>query len=64
MSFELYEVWAEDKDGHKELIESTRSRKQAFEFAEKCLVDGFVAGIIYQEDENGDAILIKRFENC
>ena len=30
MNWELYEVWAEDEDGHEELIDTTNSRSQAF----------------------------------
>ena len=34
MNWELYEVWAEDDAGQEELIETTNSRKQAFEIAQ------------------------------
>jgi hypothetical protein len=59
---EFYEVWARDKDGHEELVETTIVRKQAVELAKQCLEDNYTAGIVYQEDENGDLIEIERFE--
>jgi hypothetical protein len=58
---EFYEVWARDEDGHEELVETTIVRKQAVELAKKCLED-YIAGIVYQEDENGDLIELERFE--
>jgi hypothetical protein len=58
---EFYEVWARDEAGHEELVETTIVRKQAVELAKQCL-DNFVAGIVYQEDENGDLIELERFE--
>ena len=63
MNFELYEVWAEDEDGHEELQETTASRKQAFEIAESLLGQGFLFSIVYQEDEFGDLKEIQRFEH-
>lgn len=60
--FELYEIWAEDEIGHQELIETTKSRTQAFEIAESQLEIGFFAAIVYQETEDGDTVEIKRFE--
>ena len=62
MSYELYEVWAEDEHGHEELIETTKSFKQATELAKKALTEGYVAGIIYKEDDFGDLDEVQRFE--
>lgn len=62
MSYELYEVWAEDESGHEELIETTKSRPQAFKLAESCLDDGFIASTVYQETVAGDLEEIKRYE--
>ncbi len=62
MNWELYEVWAEDEDGHEELIETTKSRSQAFKLAQSTLTEGYVASIIYLENEDGDLEEIKRFE--
>ena len=62
MSYLLFEVWEEDAIGHQELIETTASRKEAFEIADQCMGEGAVAVVVYQESETGDPILIKRFE--
>ena len=62
MSYELYEVWAEDEHGHEELIETTKSLKQATDLAKKALKEGFIAGIIYKEDDYGDLDEVQRFE--
>jgi hypothetical protein len=63
MNWELYEVWAEDDDGQEELIETTNSRKQAFEIAQTQLDLGYSASIVYLENEEGDLEKIKRFEH-
>ena len=62
MSYELYEVWAEDEYGHEELIETTKSLKQAEELAQKCVLDGYLSGIIYQETDEGDLKEIDRVD--
>jgi hypothetical protein len=62
MSLEFYEVWARDEDDHEELVETTIVKKQALELAKKCLEDGYVAGIVYQEDDNGEPVEVQRFE--
>jgi hypothetical protein len=61
MSYELYEVWAEDESGHEELIETTRSRPLALKLAQESLNDGFVASIVYQETDDGDLEELKRY---
>ena len=63
MNWELYEVWAEDDDGQEELIETTNSRKQAFEIAQTQLDLGYSASIVYLENEEGNLEKIKRFEH-
>jgi hypothetical protein len=62
MNWELYEVWAEDEAGQEELIETTNSRKQAFEIAQTQLDLGYIASIVYLENKEGDLEKIKRFE--
>lgn len=64
MSFELYEVWAEEEDGHQELIDTTRSRSHAIQLARDSVKDGYVAAMVYQETEDGDTVEIKRFESA
>jgi hypothetical protein len=63
MTYMLYEVWAEDEDGHNELLDTTASQKEAFEIAKDSLEDGYVSSTVYQETDNGDPILIKTFQN-
>ncbi len=54
MTWELYEVWSEDDIGHQELVETTKSLKEAKVLAEKALDDGGMIAIIYQETGDGD----------
>jgi hypothetical protein len=63
MNWELYEVWAEDDDGQEELIDTTNSRKQAFEIAQTQLDLGYIASIVYLENEEGALEKVKRFEH-
>ena len=63
MNWELYEVWAEDEAGQEELIETTNSRKQAFEIAQAQLDLGYSASIVYLENEEGALEKVKRFEH-
>ena len=63
MSYELYEVWGVEEDGQEELLETTASRKQAFEIAEASLGLGYFEIVVYQEDENGDMVELKRLEH-
>jgi len=59
MIWELYEVWAEDEDGYEELVDTTKSLKEARELAVKTL-DDFSAAIIYQETEDGETEEVER----
>jgi hypothetical protein len=63
MTYMLYEVWAEDEDGHNELLETTASQKEAFGIAQSSLSDGYVISTVYQETDDGDPVLIKTFQN-
>jgi len=63
MSYMLYEVWAEDDTGQLELIDTTASQKEAFDLAKKSLEEGFISATVYQENEEGDSVAIKQFQN-
>jgi hypothetical protein len=63
MTYMLYEVWAEDEDGHNELLETTASQKEAFGIAQSSLNDGYISSTVYQETDDGDPILVKTFQN-
>jgi len=62
MSWEFYEVWAVDTNGHEDLIETTKSLKEARQLAEFNLGDEVAECVIYQEDENGDLVEIERIK--
>jgi hypothetical protein len=57
----LFEVWAEDQDGHNELLDTTASQKEAFEIAKQCLAEGYIYIEVLQETEEGESVLIKQF---
>ena len=59
MNWELYEVWSVDEDGHEDLIETTKSLKEARQIARDNITEYYVECIIYQEDENGELIEIE-----
>ena len=62
MSYTLYEVWAEEETGHQELIETTASLTEATRLAEQAVVDGYFAGVIYRETDDGDLKEVERYE--
>jgi hypothetical protein len=59
MTWELYEVWTEDDIGHQELVDTTKSLKEAQTLAKKSLDENPIA-IIYKETDDGDTIEIER----
>lgn len=62
MTWEFYEVWSVDEDGHEELIDTTQSLKEARQLAEESLTDYYAECIIYKEDTEGDLIEIERLK--
>lgn len=62
MSYQLYEVWTEDEQGHQELLETTASKKAAEDLAEKAVLEGSFAAVIFQETEDGEIAELERFE--
>jgi hypothetical protein len=54
MNWELYEVWTVDASGHEQLIDTTKSLKEAKSLAESSLTEDIVECIIYKEDEEGE----------
>ena len=59
MTWELYEVWSEDLDGHQELVDTTKSLKEAKEIAKKSLGDDIAVVQIFLELEDGDLELVE-----
>ncbi len=51
MNWELYEVWTVDEDGHEELLDTTKSLKEAQSMARTALTDEIVECIIYKEED-------------
>lgn len=62
MTWELYEVWGGNDDGNEELLETTSSKKQAYEIARASLGLGYLEIIVYQEDDSGGMKELERFE--
>ena len=60
MNWELYEVWSVDEDGHEDLIDTTKSLKEARVIAQANLTEYYTECIIYAEDQNGDLVEIER----
>ena len=59
MNWELYEVWSVDEDGHEDLIDTTKSLKEAREIAQSNLTEYYVECIIYAEDPEGELVEIE-----
>lgn len=49
MSWELYEVWSVDQDGYEELVDTTRSIKEAQALAKSIIADGATSVLIYKD---------------
>ncbi len=62
MTWELYEVWGVDEAFHEELLETTSSRKEAYELAQANLGLGYFQTIVYKEVD-GDLEELERFEH-
>jgi len=60
MSWEMYEVWAVDINGHETLIDTTKDIKRARLLARESLDDVNIECIIYKETEDGELELVER----
>ena len=60
MNWELYEVWSVDADGHEDLVETTKSLKEARQIAQANITEYYAGCVIYREDEHGELIEIER----
>ena len=60
MSWEMYEVWAVDSNGHETLIDTTKDIKRARLMARESLDDVNIECIIYKETEDGELELVER----
>jgi hypothetical protein len=62
MNWELYEVWSVDEDGHEDLIDTTKSLKEARDIALANLTEYYVECIVYAEDPEGELVEIERIK--
>jgi len=62
MNWELYEVWSVDQDGHEDLVDTTKSLKEAREMGQLNIGDGIVECIIYRENGDGDLEELERIK--
>ena len=61
MSWEQYEVWA-TIEGTDELIDTTKSLKEARHLAKKAINEGATGATIYLETADGDYEQVDRLE--
>lgn len=54
MTWELYEVWTEDEDGREQLVDTTKSKKEAISLAKKSVNEGAILAKVFRETEDGD----------
>ena len=62
MNWELYEVWAVKLDGQEDLIDTTKSLKEAKQLAEANLDDEVIECVIYAE-RDGELEEVERISN-
>ena len=59
MNWELYEVWARTLDGREDLIDTTKSLKEARELAELNIDGEVIECVIYRETPEGDPVEVE-----
>jgi len=59
MTWELYEVWARTLDGREDLIDTTKSLKEARELAILNIDGEVIECVIYRETPEGDPIEVE-----
>ena len=62
MNWELYEVWAVDTDGHEDLVDTTKSLKEARQLAQLNIDEDVPECVIYAENPEGDLVEIERIK--
>jgi|LakMenE18May11ns_1017448.scaffolds.fasta_scaffold8395742_2 hypoxanthine phosphoribosyltransferase len=62
MIWEQYEVWA-TIEGTDELVDTTKSLKEARHLAKKAINEGATAATIYLETDDGDYKEVDRLES-
>ena len=59
MPWEQYQVWTESQDGYQELVDTTKSLKEARAIAQGSFGDDIVIVQIYLEADDGDPALVE-----
>jgi len=59
MNWELYEVWASNEDGTEDLIDTTKSLKEAKQIATINLTEDMTHCTIYKENEDGELVEVE-----
>jgi len=59
MTWELYEVWARTLDGREDLIDTTKSLKEARELAILNIDGEVIECVIYRETPEGDPVEVE-----
>jgi hypothetical protein len=54
MNWELYEVWATNKDGKVDLVDTTKSLKEAMKIANVGRTEDVLHCTVYRENEDGE----------
>jgi hypothetical protein len=62
MNWELYEIWSIDEDGHEDLIDTTKSIKEAREIAQANITEYYAECVIYRENAEGDLVEVERIK--
>jgi hypothetical protein len=60
MNWELYEVWAVDQNGQEDLIDTTKSLKEAREMASWNIGEDCTECVIYAENPDGELVEVER----
>jgi hypothetical protein len=63
MTWEQYEVWAEDDLAREILVDTTKSRKEALGLGKKAMHEGAVAVKIFRETVDGAYDLIEEIRS-
>lgn len=53
-------MWSVDEDGHEDLIDTTKSLKEARAIAGEHISEYYVECVIYREDDNGELVEVER----
>lgn len=58
----LFEIWSENKNGHRKLVDTASSSDQALKLAKLSLSEEYPVAIVLQETDDENSEFFKRFE--